>query len=188
MADRICTSCNVRTTPTKVGTARCAECRDAIAADGQRRRYQRSREGKPRIGDSRSAICRDCGEGFEYVLTGMKRTVCSSCVKLNQRAAINRWRVENPAQSSEIQARAQERRRRTRHSLPPDFQWPTACDICGTSAHLHVDHDHACCDGKYSCGACVRGFLCTSCNNGLGRFRDDPALLRAAAEYLTRPI
>jgi hypothetical protein len=26
--------------------------------------------------------------------------------------------------------------------------------------------------------------LCTNCNNGLGRFRDDAALLLAAASYL----
>ncbi len=31
-----------------------------------------------------------------------------------------------------------------------------------------VDHDHACCPGKYSCGKCVRGVLCFSCNTKLG--------------------
>jgi hypothetical protein len=57
------------------------------------------------------------------------------------------------------------------------------CAICGTAAgvvgrhgQLHIDHCHA--TGK------LRGVLCSECNVGLGKFKDDPALLRRAAEYL----
>lgn len=50
---------------------------------------------------------------------------------------------------------------------------------------LAVDHDHSCCPGKKSCGECVRGLLCHSCNVGMGIFGDSPDLLMKAAKYLT---
>lgn len=61
------------------------------------------------------------------------------------------------------------------------------CAICRGGRPLHVDHDHACCPRSLrSCGKCVRGLLCSSCNNGLGRFADDPEVLLRAVEYLRR--
>ena len=54
------------------------------------------------------------------------------------------------------------------------------CEICGKIAALYVDHDHALTPHD------VRGMLCLDCNTGLGRFGDDPARLRAAAEYLEK--
>jgi hypothetical protein len=50
------------------------------------------------------------------------------------------------------------------------------CAMCAAAPAAHVDHDHA-------TGA-VRALLCFNCNGGLGQFRDDPALLRAAAHYV----
>lgn len=54
------------------------------------------------------------------------------------------------------------------------------CAICSEPSltqRLHVDHDHA-------TGA-IRGLLCKPCNLGLGFFRDNPAALLAAIEYLS---
>jgi hypothetical protein len=51
------------------------------------------------------------------------------------------------------------------------------CEICkNEDALLNRDHDHD--SGE------ARGWLCGSCNRGLGLFKDNPELLRAAALYV----
>jgi len=57
------------------------------------------------------------------------------------------------------------------------------CAIChaeqaGGRGRFHVDHCHS--TGK------IRGLLCNNCNNGLGKFKDEVALLRLAIEYLQK--
>lgn len=64
------------------------------------------------------------------------------------------------------------------------------CFICGVhqddiDKSFSVDHDHACCPGKKSCGECVRGLLCSNCNTGIGFLQDSPKILQSAIDYLT---
>ncbi|RFS81363.1 hypothetical protein D0T12_32545 [Actinomadura spongiicola] len=65
------------------------------------------------------------------------------------------------------------------------------CAICGRvddekgSKRFAIDHDHTCCStAGRSCGKCIRGLLCVSCNAGLGGFRDNIELLAKAIDYL----
>lgn len=53
------------------------------------------------------------------------------------------------------------------------------CAICNQPQEktLCVDHCHE--------TDLIRGLLCDSCNNGLGRFKDDPELLASAIDYLS---
>lgn len=69
------------------------------------------------------------------------------------------------------------------------------CDACGAPGKVEVDHSHSCpkCgDSNYSCGLCVRGALCRSCNailSFLERGFDSPAvnrMLKALSSYLER--
>jgi hypothetical protein len=59
------------------------------------------------------------------------------------------------------------------------------CAICKTPFAAtgpygrHIDHEHV-------IGGKVRGLLCRGCNSGIGHFKDNPELLRAAAAYLER--
>jgi hypothetical protein len=56
------------------------------------------------------------------------------------------------------------------------------CAVCGEpepyGRKLALDHCHT--TGK------IRGLLCTECNQGIGKLKDRPDILRQAAEYLER--
>ena len=64
------------------------------------------------------------------------------------------------------------------------------CKICKKSEFNQedrnwvVDHDHSCCPKNKSCNKCRRGILCQSCNKTLGFAKDNPEVLRTAADYL----
>jgi len=55
---------------------------------------------------------------------------------------------------------------------------PICCDVLDRGKGTHVDHSHS--------SAVVRGLLCGRCNVAIGMMRDDPQLMRAAAQYLER--
>ena len=126
--------------------------------------------------------CEACGKVITEV--GRRKYCSDECLEQASSIIRHEWRNNN----YEYRKRQSDRQRLLRHGIDPDtFVEPRMCEICGVEGEtLAIDHDHACCPGKYSCGLCVRGFICNNCNNGLGRFRDDPALLRAAIEYLSR--
>jgi hypothetical protein len=65
------------------------------------------------------------------------------------------------------------------------------CAICARppaeGAALVVDHDHSCCAYgiRRTCGRCVRGLLCATCNSAFGMLREDITLIARARSYIS---
>lgn len=124
------------------------------------------------------------------------------------RAAQYRWRAKNPEKWKALKKQSYRRHHPEKKPADPmagrawhlkryynltveEYQrmWDTqggVCAICGepetkTSRNgvvksLSVDHDHD--TGE------VRALLCQTCNTGIGNLKDDPSLMRRAAEYM----
>lgn len=124
---------------------------------------------------------------------GGRRNQCKSCLNAQHHTRVDS--AQNYAYIKQYRARHPMKRRG--YNLKRDYgitleQYNTmlaaqngACKICentspGTrsqSVNFSVDHCHK--------TKRIRGLLCTSCNRGIGHFKDDPALMRRAADYLS---
>lgn len=129
------------------------------------------------------------------------KSVCKSCDAATNkiwreanrdqtRRNLQSWRRENKDRSKEYDHRSGLRK----HGCSVDqyeqllHTQGGVCAICGgtnkNGRRLSIDHDHRCCDGKFSCGSCIRGLVCEHCNYGLGHFRNSVDLLTKAARYI----
>jgi len=93
------------------------------------------------------------------------------------------WVCRRPGEPRESKENKARRVRKAKHGLTTEqmdeiqARYGDGCAICGKGDKLVLDHCHRSGD--------VRGWLCTSCNNGLGLFRDDPTLFQKAIAYLS---
>lgn len=51
---------------------------------------------------------------------------------------------------------------------------------------LGIDHNHRCCPGRFGCAKCVRGLLCSRCNQAIALLSEDSKLFQRAVDYLGR--
>lgn len=119
--------------------------------------------------------CRESKARSEFLIGGRYRGQCTRCYNVESSAAgRERWHEGDAAK----------RRAMKKYNLTSgqydELVKSVACHLCGRQPELTrdmvVDHCHQ--------TGVVRGRLCRTCNMGLGAFKDDPALLRAAADYI----
>lgn len=123
---------------------------------------------KKPIDNRKQKICRECNnkqdiEYYQLRSSGHRRSVCKGCINLKRVFGINL------NDYNEILKKQN-----------------NVCGICknkevekhqsGKTRKLAVDHCHK--SGK------IRGLLCTSCNQGLGKFKDSIPILTESIKYL----
>jgi hypothetical protein len=160
--------------------ARCKPCAKARHQQISFERTRLVRAAKPAAGPRRG-FCEDCSLEFTGPRRGLFPSRCSSCVE-----QWNKTRYKHTAGRSEASRR---RYLRIKYGMTLD-DWQEwferqggACAICKrlegeVAGGLHVDHCHA--------SGVIRGLLCQSCNTSIGHLREDPEVIRAAADYVER--
>ncbi len=125
---------------------------------------------------------------FDYCKTGRDkhRCECKPC----RSAKLQKWRLENLDKVRDQERRSGLKKKFNLSVEKYEYlhdQQNGVCKICKlketafasnkmTAKRLAVDHCHE--TGK------IRGLLCSSCNTGLGKFKDNPDLLLAARRYI----
>lgn len=160
-------------------------CRPCANHGQNERRWKLHPETARRVGPRRPH-----GESVKRDASGRK--YCPGCAEWLSEPRFTR----NPNTADKLQSRCitccANMKRQGLYSVTPErvaqmlADQDGKCAICekDISESYYVDHDHACCPGRKSCGQCVRKLLCSLCNTGIGYLQDDAALLMKAAEYL----
>jgi hypothetical protein len=167
-------------------TKTCAKCSTSKPADDFHRNTARS--------DGRAVWCKPCTSDYSREWSRRPDVKAKNAAR-----ALARYHELGADEKLRIQARRYSLGRHllTKYGLTLDAyqamleQQGGTCAICEKpprdGRRLAVDHDHACCPGDKSCGACVRGLLCTTCNSWLGFYENESWRTRAQW-YLAREI
>lgn len=163
----------------KLGPLRCAspgcnEPRRRVQAARYCEQHATSKDYKPQQAPPRE--CVSCGEQHP-IARGKRYQICAGCH--SQHAALI-------TQASN-------------HNMALDallgYIRNPSCALCSkqfytgrspTRSTFAIDHDHTCCQGQRSCGQCVRGVLCNSCNLSLGHI--ESMIGRAGLDHLVEYI
>ena len=136
-----------------------------------------------RRGKKESAICKNCKTEFQAFSIRVnlgQGTFCS-------RECYQTWRKLNKKSRDAERYSNRLYQKKNKYGLKKEEyeeMFDTQNNSCAICKNVFteinkgfVDHDHK--TGK------VRGILCTTCNSGLGFFKDDISLLESAIKYLS---
>lgn len=128
---------------------------------------------------NKTATCPQCLYEFSYTKRGRDKVYCSrSCFVKNYNSRADR----------KIAISANNIKYKWGLSLEQYNELMlTGCQVCGSQEKLNIDHDHKCCPPgtQRTCGRCIRGVLCRSCNLAEGMLMGRPELAIRLAEYMT---
>lgn len=131
----------------------------------------------------RICTCRECNQTFEWRKPGPTPVLCPDC------------RAAHGANGSRYVMDRKHRWHVSKtYGISPDTvdrlmaRQRGVCAVCrqppDNGERLHVDHDHSCCVGSRSCGECVRGLVCRTCNQAMGLLNDDTERIERLIKYL----
>lgn len=131
--------------------------------------------------DEEGRECSVCGvykpwDDF-YKSTSIRTGYRPDCRECGKEAARAQRRRSDPVEKAIILARDSELRIKRREKLAGTPR-AESCEICGQKVTTVYDHDHG--TGVF------RGWLCSSCNSGLGFFKDSIQSLSSAIKYLCK--
>jgi hypothetical protein len=136
------------------------------------------------------AHCKDCDNKRKRESEARIKAVDPEAWDKRRRKYVKTYKEKHPERVQE-----QERRRNLRDNYGITIEEYDAllekqdgkcvgCLVSPTNKRFAVDHDHSCCPGRKSCGRCVRGLLCSSCNTALGLLKENEDTIARLLVYM----
>lgn len=112
----------------------------------------------------------------------LRYTATNRCVGCARARAVKRDRLMSPATRARVRAQKYASHHKKRGLPDPTRPQPHSCECCGrpraTHRRLDLDHEHA--SNRF------RGWLCNTCNRGIGLLGDTISGVKRALRYLKR--